>query len=192
MRSTPSRAVRICAGVAVNRQPTAIDLVVDQAADIPLLVGIGFDRRAVPGALDGLAERRVLLERTRFDHDGRGIGQLQQLLDSRTDVLAAGVDHMARRPPNSGMVPASSTSRPGSRATSSPSRRTSWNGSAGIVDKVLHQARDPFAHEAAVGPEHQKGRKSGTSRAEKRSASWLLIATMRQGAAGASWPRSAG
>ena len=57
----------------------------------------------------------------------------------------------ARRPPNSGTVWASSTSRSGSSASASPSMRASENGIAGIVDGGGDQGIDALAYQAGIG-----------------------------------------
>ena len=68
---------------------------------------------------------------------------------------------IARRPPNSGMVVASSISRAGSDASVSPSSRTSANGSVSIVDRGADDRIDALADKPGVGPEHQHDRARG-------------------------------
>jgi len=58
---------------------------------------------------------------------------------------------IARRPPNSGTVIASSTSRDGSADSSSPSSRTSENGSLGSSTAEASSASGAFAHQAGIG-----------------------------------------
>ena len=67
----------------------------------------------------------------------------------------------ARRPPNSGMVFASSTSRDGLAESSSPSMRTKRERIVGIVDRGAHQRVDALAHQPGVRPEHQHDRLGG-------------------------------
>jgi len=60
--------------------------------------------------------------------------------------------HTARRPPNSGMVCASSTSRPGWEETSSPSSRTREKGSAGSSTDAAITAFTRSLTSPASGP----------------------------------------
>src|ERR1700694_4614934 len=92
---------------------------------------------------------------------------------------------MARRPPNSGTVIASSTSRDGSAESSSPSRLTSENGPlgggtagasephkrkriVGVVDRGRQQRLGALAHEAGIGTVEQDDGTRGIGPGEKR------------------------
>jgi len=68
------------------------------------------------------------------------------------------LSHTARRPPNSGMVCASSTRRVGSAATASPSRRASANGSFTSSTEALTMALGAFTDQAGIRAEHQNHR----------------------------------
>ena len=65
---------------------------------------------------------------------------------------------MARRPPNSGTVMASSTRRDGSAASSSPSSRTSENGSLGSSTADAIKRVGALAHQAGIGTVEQDDR----------------------------------
>ena len=92
----------------------------------------------------------------------------------------------ARRPPNSGTVCASSTSRDGLAASSSPSMRTKANGSLGSSTDALHQRFDALAHQPGVGTVHQHDGWRGSGLAMKRSTSAALIGGHRSRIGGTS------
>src|SRR5208282_2625393 len=88
--------------------------------------------------------------------------------------------HAARRPPNSGMVCASSTRRPGLAASSSPSSRTSENGSLGSSTDALTSALTRSLTSPASGPNTSTTGRAGSGRATKPSTSAALMAVMSE------------
>ncbi len=74
---------------------------------------------------------------------------------------------IARRPPNSGTVRASSTSRDGSADSSSPSSFTMREGIVGVVDRGFQQRVGALAHEAGVGTVEQDDRTAGIGAGQK-------------------------
>jgi hypothetical protein len=85
--------------------------------------------------------------------------------------------HTARRPPNSGIVLASSTRRVGSPDRSSPSMRTSWNGSLGSSTALLISASARSRTSPASGPNTRMTGRAGSGRARNLSISAVLSAT---------------
>ena len=78
-----------------------------------------------------------------------------------------GFTQMARRPPNSGMVLASSTSRNGLPERSSPSMRTSENGSSGLSTEARTIVRARSLHQAGIGAVDQHDRPRGVRAGDK-------------------------
>src|ERR1700720_2446019 len=84
----------------------------------------------------------------------------------------------ARRPPNSGMVCASSPSRVGSALKSSASSRASANGSLTSSTDALIRVLTRSLTRPASGPNTRTTGRAGSGRATKLSTSAALIATM--------------
>src|SRR5439155_21549247 len=84
----------------------------------------------------------------------------------------------ARRPPNSGIVLASSARRDGSPASSSPSSRTSENGSAGSSTDARISASARSRTSPASGPNTSPIGCAGLGFATKASTCWPLKATI--------------
>src|SRR5215212_6660899 len=85
---------------------------------------------------------------------------------------------IARRPPNIGIVVASSTRRAGSEASVSPSSRTSANGSAGSSTEARTMASTRSLTRPASGPNTSTTARDGSGRATKASMSEDFKATI--------------
>src|SRR5450830_55325 len=85
----------------------------------------------------------------------------------------------ARRPPNSGIVCASSTSRDGLAESSSPSMRTNANGSLGSSTAARTSASTRSRTSPASGPNTSTIGWAGSGLAMKRSTSEALMAVMQ-------------
>src|ERR1700722_324492 len=86
--------------------------------------------------------------------------------------------HTARRPPNSGTVWGSSTSRSGSSASASPSMRASAKGSRGSSTAPATSASMRSRTRPVSGPYTRMTGRAGSGRATNRSTSAFLTATI--------------
>ena len=96
--------------------------VVDETEQVSFRIGVARQRRGLFCTLANGAQRRTALEIAGLDNDAavrRGSG------NAGAKLRPPALTQTARRPPNSGIVFASSTRRVGSLASSSPSRRAS-------------------------------------------------------------------
>ena len=157
------------AGIRRDAQIGDPELVVDQLGEVALGVGIAGDRDGGLGALAGLAQRRfrraARRPRSRCGNPSRAISASVSMPLAKLREPAR--TRMARRPPNSGTVMASSTSRDGSAESSSPSSLHQREGIVGIVDGRRHQRIGALAHQAGVGTVEQDDRTAGIGPGEK-------------------------
>ena len=143
----------------VGRDPQVRDpqFIVDQFREVALAVGIAADRDRGLGALAGLAQRRLRPQLAGLDHDA---AILQAAMSASVSTPLAKLreparTRIARRPPNSGTVMASSTSRDGSAESSSPSSLHQRKRIVGIVDRGRQQRVGALAHQAGIGTVEQ-------------------------------------
>ena len=134
------------AGIRRDPQVRYPQFAIDQSRELAGVVGIAADRDRGPGALAGLAQRRFRRSSPasitmRQSFRGCSASVSTPLAKLREPART----RMARRPPNSGIVIASSTSRDGSAESSSPSSRTSEKGSLGSSTAEASSASARFA-----------------------------------------------
>ena len=121
-------------------------------------------RGGVLGALAERAQRRVLAQLAGLDHHAafarRGA---EQRLDRGAKLRAPALTQTARRPPNSGMVLASSTRRDGSDGELVAFEPRERERIVDVVDRGADQRLGALAHQAGVGAvdQHHRLRRIG-------------------------------
>ncbi len=134
-------------------------LLVDQAADVAVAVGVAGDRDGGLGALAHGAQRGAALEVAGLDHDA-AIAQrrAENAFDRRHDVAAAGAhaDRAAAAEQRHGRGFVDQARRIGrERVAVEPHQRERIGG---IVDRGADDRVDALADQAGVGTEHQHDR----------------------------------
>ena len=153
----PERAEQQAAGFGTGDKAGVAQAALDQRLQIRFRVGLALDRRALLGALDQLAQRRVAPQRASGQHDrAMRRRRADKRRQRRNDRFAAGLDEdgapSAKERRGVGLV--EQRKRVGSDAVAA--HLDELEGIAAIVDAFLDERERALAHHARVGAEDQE------------------------------------